>query len=151
MVEDAEEEENPLEDYTLAGVCKVKGGWFVVLINKKDRNERLRLRPGKSTDQGFEVVNVEQGSKRLETKVEIKTRGGKTGWVEYDEKLIAVKKAVPKAPAGGKPGAKNPPVPQRGGPQRPGASTPPVPGKTGNNNTAGRGSRVRRVPTPPTR
>ena len=28
------EEENPLEEYTLAGACEVEGGWFVVLINK---------------------------------------------------------------------------------------------------------------------
>ena len=36
------EEDNPLEEYTLAGAGKLKGGWFVVLMHKKDR-ERVRL------------------------------------------------------------------------------------------------------------
>ena len=54
------EEDNPLDDYTLAGTCEVKGGWFVVLINKKERDKRIRLRPEEENDQGFEVVKVDR-------------------------------------------------------------------------------------------
>ena len=50
------EEDNPLDEYTLAGTCEVEGGWFVVLINKKERDKRIRLHPGEENDEGFEVV-----------------------------------------------------------------------------------------------
>lgn len=139
----AEEVKNPLEDYTLAGACEMKGGWFVVLINKKDRNERIRLRPGvEDKENGFQVVKVENGDSYLGTKVEIQTRSGMTGTVEYDKKFIVLKKATPRAPS--KPGAKpKPPVPGRATGKR-----PPVPSSS---SSTARPSRVRRVPNPPSR
>ena len=147
-------EENPLEDYTLAGVCEMRGGWFVVLINKKEREKRVRIKPGTTNTEGFQVVSVDNGSSYLETKVQIQTAGGQKGWVEYDKKFLVLKAATPQAPAGGRnnnPGARpgtpgGPPVPGR-----PPAATPnPSPRPTGND-SGNRPSRVRRVPTPPSR
>ena len=139
------EEDNPLEEYTLAGAGKLKGGWFVVLMHKKDR-ERVRLSPGKPSEKGFEVVNVERGKSYMDTKVQIKTRSGKTGTVEYDKKFIVLRKATPKAPVkGSKPAARpsrqktTPPVPGRSA--KPSTARPPTPSKP----------RVRRIPSPPSR
>ena len=145
VVPDAEED-NPLDDYTLAGACEMKGGWFVVLINKKERDKRVRIRPGVENDQGFQVINVQNGSGYMETKVEIQTRSGKKGTVEYDKKFIVLRKATPRAPLvrGSKPG------------QKPGAK-PPIPGQrttrppTPSSSSSNRPSRVRRVPNPPSR
>lgn len=136
------EVKNPLEDYTLAGVSQMKGGWFVVLINKKKRDDRVKILPNETNNLGFEIVKVENGSNFLETRVEIKTRGEKTGWVEYDKKFIALKKAAPKAPVRG---GKGNPGSSRGG-QR-----PPIPGASNSKSGSGTSSRgrVRRVPTPP--
>ena len=97
------EEDNPLDEYTLAGTCEVEGGWFVVLINKKERDKRIRLHPGEKNDEGFEVVKVERGASYMDTRVEIKNRSGKIGSVEYDKKFIVLKKATPRAPVGKKP------------------------------------------------
>ena len=140
------EEENPLDDYTLAGACMMKGGWFVVLINKKDRNERVRIRPGVENLNGFQVVGVENEGGYMETKVQIQTRNGKKGTVEYDKKFIVLKKATLRAPTR-KPTAKpgqRPPIPGRS------TSRSPTPSKKPTTSTA-RPSRVRRVPNPPTR
>ena len=135
------EEENPLDEYTLAGACEVQGGWFVVLINKKERDKRIRLHPGEKNDQGFEVVKVDRGSSYMDTRVEIKNRSGKIGAVEYDKKFIVLKKATPRAPAG-KPTAK-PTVKPTVKPSTP-AKRPPTP------STGGK-PRVRRIPSPPSR
>ncbi len=143
------EEDNPLDEYTLAGTCEVKGGWFVVLINKKERDKRIRLRPEEENDQGFEVVSVDRGKGFMDTKVEIKNRSGKIGTVEYDKKFIVLKKATPKAPAGKKPTSK--PTSKPG--QRPSSSrgpTPPSRPSSRPSPSAGK-PRVRRIPNPPTR
>lgn len=147
------EESNPLEDFTLAGVCKLQKGWFVVLINKKQREERVSIKPDQENSEGFQIVKVEEGGGHMDTRVEIRTRGGKSGWVEYDKKFIAVRTTVPTNPAG-RAQPNQPPVPGRPGaqPARPGTPNvrPPVPTPTSNNNSRGP-SRVRRVPTPPSR
>ncbi len=143
------EEDNPLDEYTLAGTCEVKGGWFVVLINKKERDKRIRLHPEEENDQGFEVVSVDRGKGFMDTKVEIKNRSGKIGTVEYDKKFIVLKKATPKAPAGTKPTSK--PTSKPG--QRPSSSrgpTPPSRPSSRPSPPAGK-PRVRRTPNPPTR
>ena len=143
------EEDNPLDDYTLAGTCEVKGGWFVVLINKKERDKRIRLRPEEENDQGFEVVNVDRGKGFMDTKVEIKNRSGKIGTVEYDKKFIVLKKATPKAPVGRKPTAKPPTKPG----QRPSSSRGPTPPSRPSSKPSPSASnpRVRRIPNPPSR
>ena len=138
------EEKNPLEEYTLAGACEVEGGWFVVLINKKERDKRIRLRPDEENEEGFEVVKVDRGLSYMDTRVEIKSRSGKIGAVEYDEKFIVLKKATPKAPAGKKPSVKpsqRPSTPQRTA----------TPSKRPTSPSSGGNPRVRRIPSPPSR
>jgi hypothetical protein len=68
-----------LDDYTLAGVAQVKDGWFVVLMNKKKRDERVRLRPGEANPQGFKVMNVTHGDGYKETKVRSSLAGAAAG------------------------------------------------------------------------
>jgi hypothetical protein len=144
-------EENPLDDYALSGVCKLKEGWFVGLINKKQQDERLLLKPNEPNDEGFQVVEVEQGEGRLKTKVQIKTRSGKVGWVEYDEKFLALKKTMPQ-PQPGQQNPNQPPVPGRPGGGNQPQVRPPVPTPNAQNATTNnRPTRVRRVPTPPNR
>ena len=139
------EEDNPLDEYTLAGTCEVEGGWFVVLINKKERDKRIRLHPGEKNDEGFEVVKVERGASYMDTRVEIKNRSGKIGSVEYDKKFIVLKKATPKAPVGRKP------VVKPG--QKPPTSRTPTPSTKGRPSSSSSASkpRVRRIPSPPKR
>lgn len=134
------DEANPLDDYTLAGVCQIKGGWFVVLINKKQRGDRIRIKPNETNTEGFKVVSVRNGTKYKDTKVEIAYAGNKTAWVEYDDKFMVLKKATA-APARGKPGSQ----PKPGG--KPGTARPPMPSASGGQTP--RPSRVRRIPTPP--
>jgi len=139
------EEDNPLDEYTLAGTCEVEGGWFVVLINKKERDKRIRLHPGEKNDEGFEVVKVERGASYMDTRVEIKNRSGKIGSVEYDKKFIVLKKATPKAPVGRKP------VVKPG--QKPPTSRTPTPSTKGRPSSSSSASkpRVRRILSPPKR
>ena len=139
------EEDNPLDEYTLAGTCEVEGGWFVVLINKKERDKRIRLHPGEKNDEGFEVVKVERGASYMDTRVEIKNRSGKIGSVEYDKKFIVLKQATPKAPVGRKP------VVKPG--QKPPTSRTPTPSTKGRPSSSSSASkpRVRRIPSPPKR
>ena len=112
--------------------------YLAVLMNKKERDKRIRLHPGEKNEQGFEVVKVDRGSSYMDTRVEIKNRSGKIGAVEYDKKFIVLKKATPRAPAGKKPTVKptvKPTTP---------AKRPPTP------STGGK-PRVRRIPSPPSR
>ncbi|MBB79987.1 MAG: hypothetical protein CMN02_03120 [Roseibacillus sp.] len=139
------EEENPLEEYTLAGACEVEGGWFVVLINKKERDKRIRLHPGEKNEEGFEVVKVDRGSSYMDTRVEIKNRSGKIGAVEYDEKFIVLKKATPRAPAGKQPTVKPGQKPTT--PQRPTTTSK----RPSTSSSSGGKPRVRRIPSPPSR
>jgi len=95
---------------------------------------------------------VQNGTKYMETKVQIQTGGGQKGWVEYDKKFMVLKKAAPRAPKG-KPGAKPGAKPRPG---QPAVKRPPMPQPRTNSRGAtpkksGRPPRVRRVPTPPTR
>lgn len=141
----------PLEDYTLASVSPSQEGWFVVLLNKKKREDRVRIVPGTENEEGFKVVEVKQDpASYKETKVKLAYRGD-TGWLGYEDKYLALKRA-----AGG-PAKAVPPRP--GTPARPAVPTPaaartptPPPSPTNQASPATtRQPRVRRVPTPPTR
>ena len=132
----AEEAPNALEDYVLTGVSKLPEGYFVVLMNKKKRDERIRIAPNDHNSAGFKVVKVTQDPYDYkQTEVEIAVGGGKTGVVTYDEKYLALKTPTPqkKPTTGGKPTSSG--------------GRPPMPG-TGD--SRGR-TQVRRVPTPPTK
>jgi hypothetical protein len=143
--EPPEEVPNALEDYVLTGVSKLPEGYFVVLMNKKKREERVRIAPNDPNDAGFEVVKVTQDPyDYMKTEVEIAVGGGKTGLVTYEEKYLALKTPAPQ---------KKPTPNQTSSTRRP---TPTIPGmKPGTTPTrtssTGSSPRVRRVPTPPSR
>ena len=143
LVEVDDEGPGVLEDYVLTGVSKLPDGYFVTLMDKKKRENRVAIIPGEVNSLGFKVVSVVQDPiKYMETKVKISV-GGETGTIGYDEKFLPLKKiaVAAKKPAPKKPGA------------RPTRGRPPVPGvKTQRPPTSGANKpRVRRVPTPPSR
>ena len=86
---------HPADDYTLAGITKVEDGWFVVLLHKKDRSNRIRLSPHDFTTSGFQVISVENATTR-DVRVEIEADGRRT-WVGYDPKVLTVRKANTKS------------------------------------------------------
>lgn len=83
---------NALKDYTLASLCRVKHGWHVVLLHKKDRNKRIRLEPRGSSESGFKVISVENPTTR-QARVEIEARGGK-GWVRFESEFLEIRMAT---------------------------------------------------------
>jgi hypothetical protein len=133
------EQVSELDDYTLAGVSPLDGGYSVVLINKKERDNRIHLLPGMTDPpNGFKVISVIQDPfEKSNTSVEIQTASGKKGRVGYEEKYLALKAAaVSKQPA-----QKNDPKANNNS-KIPGVNAP----KTQPPNP--RAPRVRRVPTP---
>lgn len=138
---DPEDPVSELDDYTLAGVSPVKGGFSVILINKKKRDERVHLMPGMSNEHGFKVDSVRQDPiSPMNTKVKILMADGKSDWVGKEEKFLALKASpVTKPAAGKKPPTTNKPT---GAQQVPGLNPAAKP-------TAQKAPRVRRVPTPP--
>lgn len=121
---------NPLEDYTLASLCKIEQGWHVILINKKDRTDRVRLKPEKQNKLGFRVVSVENPESRTGARVQIDAAGS-LGWVEFEPKFLVVKGASPRTGANKGTQGKNgrlrnvPPIPG----YKPKVSKIPVPRK----------------------
>lgn len=112
-------EVNPLDDYALAGVSPINGGYRVTLLNKKTPEERIIV-DSDNPNAKFKIlgVNRKEGDP-LGTTVRL-TSGSLTGTVSYDQKLLTLVAAAPKVPKQ-PPGV--PPVP--GAPQ-----VQPVPGET---------------------
>ena len=142
-----QEEDDPheVDDYTLAGVSPVDGGWSVTLIHKKERGKRLHVLPGMKNEEGFTVASVRQDPiSNKNTTVVISTPDGKKGTVAYEEKFLALKAA----PAAKKPTNPRKPVTNKRVPPPSG-----IPGLTKNPTTSSGGNkpRVRRAPTPPKR
>lgn len=126
--------ESPLErDWMLGGIRPSGGGYSVTLINKKDRNERIRFLPGYPSG-GYQLLKVQQDTKNPKnSRVQVR-KGSQTAWITYDEKLIKVRPMT-----GAKTAGKQPQQARRGGVAR-----PPVPGRSGN--PTGKKPRIRAVP-----
>jgi len=136
-----------VDDYTLAGVSPIAGGWSVILINKKERGKRLHVLPGMKNEQGFTVASVRQDPiSSKNTTVVISTPDGKKGTVAYEEKYLALKAA---------PAAKKPTNPRKPITTRRVPTPSAIPGlnqtKKPTTSRGGNKPRVRRAPTPPTR
>ena len=104
---------NPLEDYALAGVSPVTGGYRVTLLNKKKPEERIIVETDKPSE-GFKILGVtrEAGSP-LKTVVRMSS-GSVTGTVAFDEALLALAPppaAKPQVPPGVQPQPGQPPQP----------------------------------------
>lgn len=94
---------DPLEDYSLAGVSPVTGGYRVTLLNKKNPTERIIVESDRPSA-GFKILGVtRKPGDPLGTVVRMSS-GSVTGNVAFDEKLLALAPpAAPAAQAGPKP------------------------------------------------
>lgn len=129
-------EVNPLEDYALAGVSPISGGYRVTLLNKKTPDERIFVYSDEPKPKhGFKILAVtRKPGDPLGTVVRMSS-GSLTGTVSYDDKLLALAQPKPQAPPKpqAQPGQPQPQPLQPGQmPQRqprPRVVPPPVPGQ----------------------
>lgn len=124
--------DNPLNDWALGGITKFPDGWFVVLLNKKNPEERKLILPSGQSD--FKVVQVvEDPEDYRNTKVTL-SADGQQGEVVYDEKLLTIK-PTPTTPANPAPGQTNPQANPAGAvnnPTAPPGAAPKPPAVNGN-------------------
>jgi len=108
---------NPLEDYALAGVSPIAGGYRVTMLNRNNPEERIIVDSDRPRD-GFKILGVNRkDGDPLATVVQMES-GSVTGTISFDESLLTL---IP------------PPAPQpqpRGNPQlppglQPGQAQPP--------------------------
>lgn len=83
----------PFDDWALGGVSETERGALVVLLSRKTPGERRIISP--ADNGGYEVVQVRRDPKNyLQTEVQLRYKG-QTGWVRYEEKLLAIKAPGP--------------------------------------------------------
>lgn len=134
------EEESPLDDYALGGVSKVEEGYFVVLLNKKDPQQREVIEPGGASEFKVEEVKWDiSGGK--DTVVRIRHHDDVKD-IGFDRELLTKKQQATTArnQAAEKAQQLKPPVLPRTVPTPPGGQGRP----------SGRAPRVVRPPTPRT-
>ncbi len=90
-------ENNPLDDYALIGVSPITAGYRVTLINKKKPDERITVDSG-SNRNNFKILDVTKKTGNPLGTVVRMSSGSMTGTVSFDEKLLALVTAQPKAP-----------------------------------------------------
>jgi hypothetical protein len=84
----------PFEDYSLAGVSPVTGGYRVTLLNKKKPEERIIVESDRPNE-GFKVLGViRKEGDPLGTVVRMSSSAG-IGTVSFDTKLLALATAPP--------------------------------------------------------
>lgn len=104
---------NPLEDYALAGVSPVAGGYRVTLLNKKKPDERIIVETDRPSE-GFKILEVvRKAGDPLGTVVRMAS-GSVTGTVAFDMKLLTLA-----PPPAAKPPPQQPGVVPGGQPQQP--------------------------------
>ncbi len=128
---------NPLEDYALAGVSPISGGYRVTLLNKKNPGERITVNSDEEKSKhGFRIIEViRKPGNPLGTVVHLSS-GAVSGNVAFDEKLLT----LAAAPVAAKANPQNPaaapatPQPKPGAPSaapvrqpRPRVVPPPAP------------------------
>jgi len=96
QIENKSEAIDALADWMLAGVSSVENGYFVTLMDKRDRSKRIRLAPGLSNNSGIELVSVNMGESYRDTKVKLRANG-QVGELKFD---TAALKAVSKSARG---------------------------------------------------
>jgi hypothetical protein len=85
-----------LDDFVLMGVSQLPDGYFVVLVNKKQRDERIVIVPGDVTSRRYRVDRVVQDPDDvMATQVTISVDGRETAVLEYDRRPLG-RKAVEK-------------------------------------------------------
>ncbi|GAA5484346.1 hypothetical protein [Haloferula sargassicola] len=80
---------NPFEGYSLGGISKLEDGYFAILLNAKDPEEKVLIRPGYKSD--FEILEVNWSDTNWkETTVKVKN-GAKTGTIAFDDAQLSLK------------------------------------------------------------
>lgn len=88
-----------LDDYALAGVSPIKGGYRVTIINKKNPDEREYVYSDQpNASHGFKIVSVERKQGDMRGTVVHMMSGSQKGMVAYDEKLLTIAAPVPQKP-----------------------------------------------------
>jgi hypothetical protein len=148
LVQEAVKGPGPLDEWALGGIGEVGGGFLLTLFNRTNPQEKRIIEPNNNL--GFEVIQVRRvPDKPRATEVELRYKG-QTGWVRYDESLLAIKanaqaQGQPRDPRGrdGRSPNQAPPQVQQSQVQQP--QQPQQPQQNGE-----RRSRERTVPTPAT-
>ncbi|MFD0894787.1 hypothetical protein KBB96_04780 [Luteolibacter ambystomatis] len=120
---------DPFEDYALSAVMPLpRGGYMVVIQNKKKPDDRVTILPDQPSD--FKVMEVKTGDGKPRSTTVKLSSGSKTGTVSFDEKLLVIRQVAPKNPgAPGGPGNPNNPggVAVPGAPGAPNVVNNPIP------------------------
>lgn len=84
---------NPFEDYVLAGVSPIEGGYLVTLINKKEPDVRMAVQTGQQNPKEMKIVGVDRKpGDPLGTIVRLSS-GAATGTVKFEPEFLALKAA----------------------------------------------------------
>ncbi len=125
------------EDYALAGVSPIEGGYRVTLLDKKNPEKRIFIfsdDPG--SKDGFKILGVTRDPDKPRGTVVRLSSGSQTGTVTYDDKLMTLaappppqnpQQAQPQMPGQPQPQLQPGQMPQRQ--PRPRVVPPPVPGQ----------------------
>jgi len=81
--------ENPLNDYALGGISKLKEGYYAILIDKKSPDKKVVIKPGDDNEFKIEHVNWAERGWR-ETTVMVR-HGMNTATLAFDNKLLEAK------------------------------------------------------------
>lgn len=87
--------DNPLDDFTLAGIAPVPGGYRITIVNKKDLNDVIVIDPSGSSD--FKLVSVSRNPEVSLGTTVVLSADGKQGTVTFEPDLITLNKP-PAAP-----------------------------------------------------
>lgn len=85
-----------LDDYALAGVSPIKGGYRVTIINKKNPDERVYVYSDQpEASHGFKIESVERKAGDMRGTVVHMMSGTQKGTVSYDEKFLTIAAPAP--------------------------------------------------------
>ena len=81
--------EDPFKDWALGGVTKFPDGYFVILLHKKNLDERLVIQPGQVSD--WKVLEVNDCAMNYRSTTVKMMHGSAQGLIGYDEKMLTLK------------------------------------------------------------
>ncbi len=81
--------DDPFKDWALGGVTKFPDGYFVILLHKKNTDERLVIQPGQSSE--FKILEVKDAGADYRSTTVKMMRGSAQGIVGFEEKMLTLK------------------------------------------------------------
>jgi hypothetical protein len=129
---------------TLKGLAKLKGGWFVTVVDRKSPKTNIVLREGKpANSDGIRLVKVNQNKSDYKKTTAVVMSGGRQMTITYNatdikNSIAKATKSVKATPRVTPKTNSRPPIPTAGA-TKPSTST----------NSTGRRPRVRRTTPPP--